>query len=455
MISVVATLAALLVLAGGQAYGAGPALTVPQSELAGALSCPSQFDPSHKPVLLVHGTGTNAAESWSWGYAKVLPAYGFDVCTVDLPGRAWGDIQVSSEYVVYAIRTIAAQSGRTVDIIGHSQGTIQPRWAIKWWPDLAGLVDDYVSLAGPHHGTVTTDWCSTSSGCLQAAWQLRQGSMLLGALNSGDETPGALSYTSIYTSDDLYVLPNATSRLEGGTNILLQDVCPVRYPGHVGLLADATTFALVIDALSHDGPADPQRVLASGQGRCNEALMPGVNPVEMMSAFAVLGARFLSYPPGSYTRAEPPLAAYAAETPGPGGPGPPPTGPPPSGGPGPPAAGVPGVVAPGPATSPASRSQPPGVIAPRRLSISYGRRAQTFRGVVSSISRPCAQRVRVTLFEQHRGKNRRVGSDRTTPSGRWRERVRGARGHYYAKVSGSDLQAVTCLAARSALVDVP
>lgn len=57
----------------------------------------------HEPVLLVHGTGVTRRQNWGWNYWKVLPEAGFDVCWVQLPKASLGDIQVASEYVVFAV----------------------------------------------------------------------------------------------------------------------------------------------------------------------------------------------------------------------------------------------------------------------------------------------------------------------------------------------------------------
>ena len=76
---------------------ADPPITVPRGALRAALQCPRRFvHRTHEPVLLVHGTGLNADESWAWNYELALPPSGFDWCAVTLPNRALGDIQVSS-----------------------------------------------------------------------------------------------------------------------------------------------------------------------------------------------------------------------------------------------------------------------------------------------------------------------------------------------------------------------
>jgi triacylglycerol esterase/lipase EstA (alpha/beta hydrolase family) len=215
-----ALVAALVVAAvpGTAAALTGPDLNVPESKLAAALTCPKTFRAAREPVLLVHGTFLTARESWAWNYGKVLPGLGFDVCTVDLPERAVGDIQVSSEYVVYAVRRIAERSGRQVDVMGHSQGTLEARWAIKWWPDLQDLVDDYVSLAGPHHGIDSADGVCALGSCFPAAHQMRHGSKFLAALNLGDETPGPVSVTSLSSNTDELVQRASTARLNGASN---------------------------------------------------------------------------------------------------------------------------------------------------------------------------------------------------------------------------------------------
>lgn len=145
--------AALLAPSSEAAAVAGPSLETPVATLDAALNCPSSFlHPDREPVLLVHGTSSTDDESWGWGYAPALRGDGYDVCGVTLPNRSMGDIQVASEYVVRAIDRINAATGRKVDVLGHSQGNMQIRWALKWWPDLQGKVDDAVFLANPGHG---------------------------------------------------------------------------------------------------------------------------------------------------------------------------------------------------------------------------------------------------------------------------------------------------------------
>src|SRR5436305_329188 len=65
-----------------------PPLSVDRASVLTALHCPASFSRPKAPVLLVHGTGSTAEESWTHTFAKTLPLDGHDACTVDLPVRA-------------------------------------------------------------------------------------------------------------------------------------------------------------------------------------------------------------------------------------------------------------------------------------------------------------------------------------------------------------------------------
>jgi hypothetical protein len=166
---------------------------------------------------------------------------------------------------------MAHMSGHKVDVIGHSQGGLMPRWAIKWWPSVQAEVDDYVMLAGPNHGVGLAANAEQSPVPLSPVmYQFAPESHFIHALNAGDESPGAVDYTSIYSlTDELVqpVTPVPTAGLDWGRtepnvrNIALQDVCPGRVVDHLSIgTTDRLTQELALDALSHPGPADPARV---------------------------------------------------------------------------------------------------------------------------------------------------------------------------------------------------
>jgi triacylglycerol lipase len=235
--------------------------SVPLPDLDGAVDCRGDVDGSGRaqPVLLVHGTGVTREQNWGWGYWPALGRAGFEVCWLALPDKSYGDIQVSAEYVARAVELMARWSGDKVDIVGHSQGGLTPRWAIKYFPSGA-FVDDYVGFASPNHGTVAADAGTARRECFEACWQMRRDSDFITALNAGDETPGPISYTSIYTQNDELVRPIETAALLGARNVRLQDVCAGRPVDHLLIAGDAVTWHLAIDALTHPGPADPDRL---------------------------------------------------------------------------------------------------------------------------------------------------------------------------------------------------
>jgi triacylglycerol esterase/lipase EstA (alpha/beta hydrolase family) len=286
----------------------GPPLQEPEDVLAKALSCPARFSGANQPVLLVHATTETGPRNWSSNYGRVLPKLGYDVCTVELVDEATGDIQASAERTVYAIRTMARESGKQVQVVGHSQGPLEVRWAIRYWPDIRNLVDDLIGIAAPYHGWRQTDvYCGQA--CVPALWQMRMESKFMGALNSGDETPGDVSYTSVYTLTDELVQPYSTADLDGGTNIPVQDVCPGRVVEHIEMVFDASVYGLVVDALKHPGPADAGRF---DSALCLQRTMPGVSQGDLIAG----EVDFWTHAPPklgeNQVASEPPLAAYAS-----------------------------------------------------------------------------------------------------------------------------------------------
>jgi triacylglycerol esterase/lipase EstA (alpha/beta hydrolase family) len=257
---------------------AGPALSIDPEALASSLSCPASFTGSQEPVLLLHGVAESPTDAWGWSYAKVLPPRGFYVCTVALPDLGRADVQLQAEHVVHAVRTITGRSGgKKVDVVAFSTGALSSRAAVKWWPDVRGVVDDLVLLGAPNHGTVNTAWMCALR-CIPTFWQAKPGSAFLRALNAGDETPGDISYTSVYSRTDLPVQPalpgTATPELAGASNIAVQDVCVARPVDHPQLLSDPVAHAAVIDALTQPGAAAPARIDRSA---CLQLLAPGID----------------------------------------------------------------------------------------------------------------------------------------------------------------------------------
>lgn len=288
-------LGTLLPAQGAPARSKGAPYSVPVKVLDAALDCTAaEGSRKGEPVLLVHGTGVNRELNWDWNYWKTLPTAGFDTCWVQLPKAELYDIQVSAEYVARAIDVMRKRFGSEVDVLGHSQGGLIPRWAIKWFSS-GRYVDDYIGLASPNHGTAVA---GSTSPCFESCWQMRQTSNFIAALNDGDETPGATRYTSIYTASDELVQPVGTQDLDGGLNVLLQDLCPGRPVDHLGIVGDGVTYDLVVHLLRSPRQELPPSV------NCTQATMEGATAPP-------LGAFPPDYSEGSFATEEPPLKPYA------------------------------------------------------------------------------------------------------------------------------------------------
>jgi hypothetical protein len=210
-----------------------------------------------------------------------------------------------------------ARAGHRIEIIGHSQGGMVPRWAFRFWPDTRSMVDDLVGMSPSNHGTFDADAVCLAA-CPASFWQQRDTSDFIKALNSYQETFPGISYTVAYTRLDEVVFPNlsdeGSSALHGGggaiRNVGIQQVCPLDVSDHLAIgTYDPVAYALAIDAITHPGPADPARL--AGTGVCAKLLMPGVNPLtfatDEAASIAGIGASIAS---ATFVPKEPPLRCY-------------------------------------------------------------------------------------------------------------------------------------------------
>jgi hypothetical protein len=296
----------------------GPRLTAPRAKLRGALQCTDELGrAARKPVLLIPGTTATPRENYSWNWEPALTAADVPWCALLVPHHSMDDIQVAAEYIVHAIRRMHRVSGRRIAIMGQSQGGMSPRWVLRFWPAIRGMVDDLIGFAPSNHGARFFD-AACFYECAPSPWQQRTDSEFIRALNSPRQTFPGISYTNVYSHTDEVATPNSddtgVSSLHGGggriANVAIQDVCPLDLNEHIAIGTwDPVAHALAIDALEHRGPARPARV---DSAVCAETFMPGVDPVGFPSGLASLTAvitlQSATYP---RTRAEPRLACYA------------------------------------------------------------------------------------------------------------------------------------------------
>jgi len=187
------------------------------------------------PILLVHGyrgSASNFSELQPW-----LTARGRTVVALSLPSQ---DNKVNAQYIK---DQVAARGWTRVDLVMHSMGGLSGRYLIKSLGG-AATVQAYVSLGTPQYGVYPACALPGFYGGQMCPW-----STFLGALNSGDDTPGGSAWATIYSRND-EIVPWDRSRLDGGACLFQVDGIT-----HDGLLHSPTvTFPLVLAGL--DDAAD-------------------------------------------------------------------------------------------------------------------------------------------------------------------------------------------------------
>ncbi|MFI7427057.1 lipase family alpha/beta hydrolase [Micromonospora sp. NPDC049836] len=205
------------------------------------------------PVVVVGGLiGVSIAYE---PIAARLRADGYRVSIYQLPNLGFGDIRESARALSSYLDQVRAATGAAkVDLVTHSEGGLVSRWYIRFLGG-ADKVDRYISLGSPQRGTYVANIINFlglgSCVGIVACQQMSAGSSFLAELNAGDDTPGAVRWTTVRTWQDELVVPiNNATLVDGATNVLVQGWCPLRVVGHLGLVLDGTTYSIVRQALA-------------------------------------------------------------------------------------------------------------------------------------------------------------------------------------------------------------
>ncbi|HEX8647628.1 MAG TPA: triacylglycerol lipase [Thermoleophilaceae bacterium] len=190
---------------------------------------------THDPILFVHGWNSSGSV-WNTMISR-FQADGWTSSELNnwSYNTAQSNVTTAGQVRDKVDQILAATGAAKVDVISHSMGGLNSRYYVK---NLGGdvKVDEWVSLGGPNHGTDTANFCfDTSCG------EMRIGSSFLTALNSGDETPGAVNYRTFWSPCDEVINPDSSVALGGATNT--QTACL----SHSGLYGDATVYGQVRD----------------------------------------------------------------------------------------------------------------------------------------------------------------------------------------------------------------
>jgi triacylglycerol esterase/lipase EstA (alpha/beta hydrolase family) len=254
----------------------GYAHTSPTASPPGANDFACKPTAAHpRPVVLVHGTFADMSNSWQ-AISPLLKNNGYCVFALN-----YGDYNGSGAIGVYGVddiptsagelnafvdKVLAATGAAEVDLVGHSQGGMMPRYYLKYLGG-AAEVHTLVGLSPSNHGTTLDGLfilanffpgANQFTGALcPACDQQRAGSDFITDLNSGGETVPGVEYTVIQTRFDQVVTPYTSAFLSGSNvkNITLQNQCILDLGDHLSMPYDHIVGADVLTALD---PAHPR-----------------------------------------------------------------------------------------------------------------------------------------------------------------------------------------------------
>jgi triacylglycerol esterase/lipase EstA (alpha/beta hydrolase family) len=253
-------------------YGYAHASSTASPPGANNWSCkPSAAHPD--PVVLVHGTFGDMSDSWQalspllydTGYCVFALNYGSYNGSGAFGIYATGRIETSAAQLKQFVnRVLAATGASKVDIVGHSQGGMMPRYYVKYLGG-ASKVNTLVGLAPSNHGTTLNGIFTLASyfpgsnavlADCPACQEQEAGSPFITNLNAGSETAPGVNYTVIESKNDEVVTPYTSAFLSGSnvTNITLQDQCSLDQGEHLSMPYDHIADADVLNALD---PAHP------------------------------------------------------------------------------------------------------------------------------------------------------------------------------------------------------
>jgi triacylglycerol lipase len=266
-----ATVLALTLVA---APAAGAAFD-PSPPGANDFSCkPSAAHP--RPVVLVHGLSATMYANWNYhsprlkeaGYCVFALTYGVDPRTVLLPYAPGGVIPMersAPQLAAFVDRVLSATGAGKVDLVGHSEGTVMPRYYLERLGG-AAKVDRFVALTPLWRGTnvagtaflrdtaaqfgLSGPVIDLVAGLCGSCPQFLRGSPFLNDLNADGEAIPEIVHTNIATRYDELVVPYTSGIMsDGGTNIVLQDVCPTNVDEHLALAFDPVVTQMILNAL--------------------------------------------------------------------------------------------------------------------------------------------------------------------------------------------------------------
>jgi triacylglycerol lipase len=190
------------------------------------------------PILFVHGLSGSAA-SWNQMINSFV-GRSYDRAQLRAFSYDWSQSNtVTAQQISAEVDGLLQRTGATkVDIIAHSMGGLSARWYLKFLGGTA-KVAHFVSIGSPHHGAKLAAVCTIF---LTSCGEMYPDSAFLSQLNAGDETPGDVSYTAMWSTCDEALFSYTSAQLAGANNVNIGCI------EHVYLPLSATVDRAVVTA---------------------------------------------------------------------------------------------------------------------------------------------------------------------------------------------------------------
>ncbi|KAJ9628020.1 hypothetical protein H2203_003241 [Taxawa tesnikishii (nom. ined.)] len=295
-----------------------------ESVLRGAIYIPSTFNSRNssgqQPIILMPGTGDTGYTTFIGNFIPLLQnGNQFNPVWLNIPGFLLNDAQTNSEFIAYAINYINSITHKKVAVIAWSQGNINTQWAFKYWPSTRNVTTDHIAISPDYKGTVNANFVCPDG----TPQQYLATSNYITTLRKNNGDSAYVPTTTVYSGffDEIVEPQQGTNasaflndaRKVGVTNNEAQIIC-AGLPGgsfytHEGMLYNPLSYALAIDALTHDGPGQVSRV---GTAECANYIAQGLDLGDLLvteNSIPIAAAALVLYTPK--TRTEPAIKSYA------------------------------------------------------------------------------------------------------------------------------------------------
>ncbi|HBX76904.1 MAG TPA: hypothetical protein DEG43_04600 [Acidimicrobiaceae bacterium] len=257
---------------------------------------PSEAHP--RPVILLHGILGNMADNLS-GLSPMLANEGYCVFALNYGGDPLSifggviDIRESAikQFGPFVDSVLAATKAEQVDIVGHSEGSVMPRYWMRYGSSVASngspKVGHMIGVAPASQGALDAELAErlrtnepfksvqkalAENGC-GACLQLMNGSEFMTSINGAGPFPGerfsgpaqpGVSYMMLATTWDNFVVPYRAGFIDHPQfkNQTVQQSCLIDHADHLSIVFDPVAYDLILNELDLDNPR-PVRCVAT------------------------------------------------------------------------------------------------------------------------------------------------------------------------------------------------